>query len=107
MEGHPYLRLLRLYLDEFLPRDNSSKAATAATGGYLFLPLYYDTPDGENLSYLLHPVTYNCHLFIFSSALVADMHEARGSSDGTSDGQSMSQEIGVCLSRNQRQERHR
>lgn len=31
-EGHPYLRLLRLYLEEFLPRTRQSRPADALAG---------------------------------------------------------------------------
>ncbi len=44
VEGHPYLRLLRLYLDDFLPRDASPKAATPAQGGR---PCPYPQPPPE------------------------------------------------------------
>ena len=33
MEGHPYLRLLRAYLDEFLPREGCEGAPAAPTTG--------------------------------------------------------------------------
>jgi hypothetical protein len=32
VEGHPYLRLLRLYLEEFLPRNASSRPTDRMTG---------------------------------------------------------------------------
>ncbi len=32
MEGHPYLRLLRLYLEDFLPRDDASRLADRSNG---------------------------------------------------------------------------
>lgn len=33
MEGHPYLRLLRAYLEEFLPRDGGEGGSAAAQAG--------------------------------------------------------------------------
>ena len=32
VEGHPYLRLLRLYLERYLPRDDSAAPAAAMKG---------------------------------------------------------------------------
>ena len=33
VEGHPYLRLLRKYLEEFLPRDEGEGASAAPAAG--------------------------------------------------------------------------